>query len=297
MAVIFIGIFSGLAPAEVLLEENWNTGAIDPLKWERVGSEDGTVVFDLGLSGAGETGDYALYLQDDFTYTNGLRSVLSFNRVADKLLVCSFTMFRDAETVPTGYEGPCGPWVDTNTLSGAFPALEQIEAGISRYSMASNVTYYIEGSPAAFDTVPLGSAFTNAFQNATNKNNALIVRVSLGPDTGAMLEWATLADPNNFVREFNTIGMPAGSNYMGSNMVSSADPVWVFFSGAGDGASSARAIVDDIKVETTAIPCLFEIPGDFTGDCKIDIQDFAMMAENWLLDCDQNPGDPGCVSK
>ncbi len=44
-------------------------------------------------------------------------------------------------------------------------------------------------------------------------------------------------------------------------------------------------------------PCQFELIGDLNGNCRVDLFDFAMMAENWLIDCGLMPGDPACVPK
>lgn len=41
--------------------------------------------------------------------------------------------------------------------------------------------------------------------------------------------------------------------------------------------------------------CHFQLAGDANRDCKIDIVDFAIMAQGWLVDCDATPGDPLCV--
>ncbi len=43
--------------------------------------------------------------------------------------------------------------------------------------------------------------------------------------------------------------------------------------------------------------CEYNLAGDNNDDCKIDFRDFAVMAMNWLIDCDQTPGDPACVPK
>jgi hypothetical protein len=45
--------------------------------------------------------------------------------------------------------------------------------------------------------------------------------------------------------------------------------------------------VDDIIIESATITqnvpfCAEKLPGDVNGDCTINLEDFAMMAENWL---------------
>jgi pimeloyl-ACP methyl ester carboxylesterase len=291
--------------AEVLFEEDWDMSFVDPAKWDREGPDPGgPFLFDLGSGGTGGSGDYGLYIHDgSYSYAMGLRTKESFSRVPGKLLRCTFTLFRDHSGVPAAWEGPSGPWVDTDILSGeAYPILRQIEAGVSRYEVNSGNTKYVEGSPSDFSGIALSPEFTAAFNNATHKNDALVVRVSLGPTTGAMIEWTpyanVFADPNfdDFTIEYNTIGETGGAapSYGSTNMVSSADPLWVFFGGAGDGVNSARAIVDDIVVETVDIPCLYTIEGDFNGDCKVNIADLKLMVDNWLVDCKAKPYSPEC---
>lgn len=43
--------------------------------------------------------------------------------------------------------------------------------------------------------------------------------------------------------------------------------------------------------------CPYSLPGDTNGDCKVDLVDFALVAQNWLTDCGLNPADPACISK
>jgi hypothetical protein len=39
------------------------------------------------------------------------------------------------------------------------------------------------------------------------------------------------------------------------------------------------------------------ITGDLNDDCQVDVLDIALLAENWLLNCDLTPSDPACVTK
>ena len=43
--------------------------------------------------------------------------------------------------------------------------------------------------------------------------------------------------------------------------------------------------------------CLYELKGDVDNDCNVDFLDFAVLADNWLIDCDLTPGDPACIPK
>jgi len=44
-------------------------------------------------------------------------------------------------------------------------------------------------------------------------------------------------------------------------------------------------------------PCLYLLAGDLNDDCNVDFYDFALMAANWLIDCDITPDNPACVPK
>ena len=43
--------------------------------------------------------------------------------------------------------------------------------------------------------------------------------------------------------------------------------------------------------------CSYLLAGDVNDDCRFDMADLAIMAENWLIDCDVEPVDEACVPK
>lgn len=43
--------------------------------------------------------------------------------------------------------------------------------------------------------------------------------------------------------------------------------------------------------------CRYTLSGDMNDDCKVNLLDFAMVARNWLIDCNLNPTDPACTHK
>lgn len=45
------------------------------------------------------------------------------------------------------------------------------------------------------------------------------------------------------------------------------------------------------------VPCRYKLAGDLNDDCKVDFADFSLMAENWLVDCREDPTNPACVPK
>lgn len=42
--------------------------------------------------------------------------------------------------------------------------------------------------------------------------------------------------------------------------------------------------------------CHYELWGDIDGNCKVDFNDFAMLAANWLVDCELSPENPACIA-
>ncbi len=43
--------------------------------------------------------------------------------------------------------------------------------------------------------------------------------------------------------------------------------------------------------------CSYRIIGDLNNDCRIDMQDYAIIAMNWMVDCNVNPLDTACIPK
>jgi N-acetylneuraminic acid mutarotase len=46
-----------------------------------------------------------------------------------------------------------------------------------------------------------------------------------------------------------------------------------------------------------ASDCMYELVGDLNKDCRVDWMDIALVAQNWLVDCNQTPQDAACVPR
>ena len=42
--------------------------------------------------------------------------------------------------------------------------------------------------------------------------------------------------------------------------------------------------------------CNYSVVGDLDRNCVVDLNDLALIAQNWLLDCEQNPSNPDCIA-
>jgi hypothetical protein len=54
---------------------------------------------------------------------------------------------------------------------------------------------------------------------------------------------------------------------------------------------------DVYLIKLSAEVCQYVLAGDVNNDCKFDFYDFALMAANWLIDCNIDPENPACVPK
>ncbi len=71
------------------------------------------------------------------------------------------------------------------------------------------------------------------------------------------------------------------------------DPEWHLLTNGGAG------IFTDTKpngLQLVPEVCPFNLIGDLNHDCIFNLEDFAAMAENWMVDCWQTPTPPSCVS-
>jgi hypothetical protein len=56
----------------------------------------------------------------------------------------------------------------------------------------------------------------------------------------------------------------------------------------------------DFDVTFTIIgtfPCQYNLAGDLNDDCKVDMLDFAIVANNWLVDCYTDSNNTACIHK
>ncbi|ARN56339.1 hypothetical protein [Sedimentisphaera salicampi] len=58
--------------------------------------------------------------------------------------------------------------------------------------------------------------------------------------------------------------------------------------------ATVGADIDAVGAIGSVRSCDYALEGDINMDCKVDLSDFAIMAKNWLINCEQNPSDPAC---
>jgi len=99
----------------------------------------------------------------------------------------------------------------------------------------------------------------------------------------------------------NAVAISAGASH---SLTLKSDGSIVGWGYNGDGQATPPAGSDFVAIAAGGGHCLalrrvcdFVLPGDMNDDCRVDFSDFAVMAENWLIDCTANPSSPACVPK
>jgi exo-beta-1,3-glucanase (GH17 family) len=64
-----------------------------------------------------------------------------------------------------------------------------------------------------------------------------------------------------------------------------------------NGGLTTNADIDNIYTSYAVEFCDYSLDGDIDGNCRTDLFDLAIMAQNWLIDCRLTPGNPACVTK
>ena len=62
------------------------------------------------------------------------------------------------------------------------------------------------------------------------------------------------------------------------------------------GATGVGSIMQYDMIGLLPADCPYEIVGDEDGDCRVTLNDLALMLANWLVDCIDDPANPGCVT-
>ena len=117
------------------------------------------------------------------------------------------------------------------------------------------------------------------------KNNATIYLDGTGFQVGG-----TVLEKGDKLSDFGTFN---GSYYTGTVTGTLSD---------GAALDNTFSIYNTGEYEGTADiiigeHCNYVLAGDLDGNCRLDLADLAVVAANWLIDCNANPADPACIPK
>jgi hypothetical protein len=111
------------------------------------------------------------------------------------------------------------------------------------------------------------------------------VRIS-GPESALINKFIQTGHVDFYEGEINEIGMTVNSlTLVSPGRDLNHDGKWTDY---------------DFDVTFTIIgtfPCQYNLEGDLNDDCKVDMLDFAIVADNWLVDCYTDPNNPACIHK
>jgi len=142
--------------------------------------------------------------------------------------------------------------------------------------------------------------------------------------TGAI--WILFLNPDGTVKNHQKIGDAVGNftgvlddvdqfgrsiTYLGDLNNDGIGDIAVGANQDDDGGGSSYSDRGAVWVLFLAYDCPYTLEGDINVDCKVDyfdikeiadqwlspydFIDFALMAKNWLIDCDMTPNDPACI--
>jgi hypothetical protein len=192
-------------------EEDWNTGTIDGSMWiVNNGQAEHESKCELEEIAPG---DYAIYTEgpnitSGADHSTNFYSATPFQR-GDNLR-CSFRIWCDPSKTgnwvsgSTVYGQVAGPWHSSN--SG--PAIFNPEAAIRYWN---EHRFAQPGDEWHLGGHPMSSAFNDALKATNSKQNSLMIRVWLGDEQGAMVEWSTNGGAD-WTEEIDTRGVSGGTN-------------------------------------------------------------------------------------
>ena len=223
-------------PTGPLVEEDWNSGEIDESQWiVSVQTEDGQGTAELEEISQGDWAFYTLGPAAGTTiagadHTTRIYSVSPFPR-GNNLRV-TFKTWGDPTKESWGGTFPSnssllGPWHSDNRT----PTYSNPEAMVRYWGGQEE---FAQPGDLWTESPKMSQEWTNAFYAATSKEDAMKIRVLLGDDEGAMIEWTV--NSIEWTTEYNTRGTPPPD---GSHTLA--------FLGWGTYASAVY--IDDIVVE------------------------------------------------
>jgi glucan 1,3-beta-glucosidase len=178
-----------------------------------------------------------------------------------------------------------------DTLGIGFDTYEWHPGGPSgpcdRVFVSWDEEWYPDGN--AIDVQPLGLDIDNGHWNRARieiccaDGNTALVNVSITPniydinhpDSITIAENVVVGNTNHPYRPYESRIEFAGRN----------------------GGLTMNVDIDNIYVSYSAEFCGYKLEGDIDENCRVDLFDFAIIAQNWLIDCRLTPGNPACVAK
>lgn len=244
-------------PPGVTLFEDWESGRIDPDKWRTRRGGSNTLLSVVDVSGDGSDHALAMWIgpgQEDWSLA--VKSKLGLKRSSSPRMTALIwgdpTRTGPRHTYPDGMGWLLGFHHDPTIEP---PIYKDLEAGLddwlARDHGATKLRFTQAPRPSPFAQGPGGEHLSErlvaALRNATSKDKAVAIRLTLGPTQGAKFEWHEPAK-DEWIEEFDTIGVSGGTT----------EEV-----GIGFGPVAACVFIDDITVTGEVSEDYDGLPKDF----------------------------------
>jgi hypothetical protein len=141
----------------------------------------------------------------------------------------------------------------------------------------------------------------NSTQEASGTMGTMYMVINYAPPSGQGAGGSatvTIAAANDGGAVYNELMSRWGSPYLTVTLSCNQPPVLVVGGSTSDPATWwAEFLITTTLTTPAGVECQYDLVGDLNNDCRVDFVDFAMMANNWLVDCIINPVTPPCIAR
>ena len=281
-ALVWVASAASLGQAQILFEENWNSGSINSANWTV--NDDGAVMTVINAVD-GVAGDDALMITGNNGWGQTISSVANYSRAGNGLgLYIEFSTWVEGGVgAPNqGLQAPFhrvnhpAPSPDPAAPIGPFSIELGTDGNWFGLSWSENATFDA-GPTLSGDDGAIGATFQSRFGHSQDKSDALRVRFTLGATQGGMIEWFN-TDTNEWVVEGDFREGVTGTAQQG---LSNAANVILGFESFGQNGNTAvdtatgtvvrnGVFIDDIVVGNVELPTgACNLPEGAGGSCQL----------------------------
>ncbi|MCE5187174.1 MAG: hypothetical protein LLF76_13720 [Planctomycetaceae bacterium] len=219
---------------------------------------------------------------DSFADPNTYKGNLWQFTVADFALVEDFESYADSAALLASWANPVGGGALSLAAAGGHDAAKALKFDYDN-SGAGGKAYYSEAQTAGptANWMIAGVKAVDIWYKGAVSNTVVPMYAALEDNNGNAVAVVVNDRADAVVQDQWTVWRIDLADFAGVNLQN----VKTFYVGFGDRANPAAGGTGTVYFDDIALfppRCLFEVTGDLTNDCFVDLNDFTIMAENWL---------------